>query len=90
MKKSRHTFSVVAYAIAISVLSGCGDSGPSRAELQRQRDEAQQRAQREQEGRHFWQTMAVVGGLGGVALLVIGTALGSKARRDAERRRKDG
>ena len=75
----------------------CGPSGPS-PEQQRieQLELAQQRLERERqreisarqeaEARSSrWQFLTIVAGMAGVLLLVIGAAMGARARRDAEK-----
>ncbi|MBP6602835.1 MAG: hypothetical protein KA250_13575 [Verrucomicrobiales bacterium] len=80
--------------ICFSLLAGCGDGGKAEIERERQRTEqaererqkAEQARKEAEEGKSTWQTVAWVVGVGAVVLLVFGTAMGSSARKDAEKK----
>lgn len=72
---------VASILLAVGLLVGCGN----KEELKRERD-ARRAAE---ESRATWQTVSFVVGIGAVILLVFGTAIGSSARKEAERASKD-
>ena len=92
-------FAVLLCAVCLSLTPGCGrnSSGSRRRRLADMREQLERERKAAQEARHDrdrvrlsrrnWQVMAV--GLCGTAvvLLVVGTAMGSAARRDADSER---
>lgn len=52
---------------------------------QQKRKEAEARRDKEAASRGDWQAVAFITGIGAVLLLIVGTILGSRSRRDARR-----
>jgi hypothetical protein len=83
--------------LCFSLLAGCGDGGKAAIERERQRAEhaemerqkAEQARKEAEEGKSIWQTVAWVAGVSIVVFLVFGTAIGSSARKDAEKKARD-
>lgn len=78
--------------ILFLTLAGCPPStpGPSADELKREqqkRMEAERRRAQETASKTTWQTVAFITGTGALLMLIIGTALGSRARHHATRRK---
>jgi len=73
-------------AVLCLLLAGCGDSPHDDTSLRlaseehTKRIEAEQRAEKAEHNRCFWQSTAAAVGSTAVLLLVLGTALGSGAR----------
>lgn len=78
--------------ILFLTLTGCPPStpAPSADEVRREqqkRVEAERRREQESASKNTWQTVAFVTGTGALLMLIIGTALGSRARHHATRRK---
>ncbi|MCX6980704.1 MAG: hypothetical protein NTV08_08130 [Verrucomicrobia bacterium] len=72
-------------AVSLFAFSACNDGAVQRERAAR---EAAERAAKEaQQGKSTWQTVAFVVGIGAVTLLVFGTALGSSARKHAQKQK---
>lgn len=78
--------SILMNICAVSLLlSGCADDSATRiATAEVAAAKAQAQAAKAEEEKSTWQTVAMVTSVGAVLLLLIGTALGSSARKDAE------
>ena len=72
----------------VLMLGSCGAAGrPSRQEFESERSrrvQAEQRAADNEWRKNAWQTAAGCAVAGGIILLIVGSALGSMAKRDAE------
>jgi len=77
--------------LSVSLLAGCYDKDKAAVERERQRAEQAERARKiAEDEKSMWQTVACVVGVGAVVLLVLGTAIGSSARKDAEKKSGEG
>lgn len=83
-------------AIAM-LLADCGDGGATarinqeiqqRAAAEERQVQAQQQARAAEQSRSKWQTISFGLGVSAFALLLIGTALGSRTRTDATKRKR--
>ena len=66
-----------ALAVCLLVFSGCGDDEAKKR--------AVARAQEAEQNASHWKTVAFVVSIGAVVLLVVGSALGSSARKHAQK-----
>ena len=89
----RSLFLALLFALSVVLLSACSDGSVERERAAREAAEqaariAEQTAREAQQGTATWQTVAFIVGIAAVVLLVFGTALGSSARKHAERRKE--
>jgi hypothetical protein len=61
----------------------------ARKQAEQAREQAEQAREKAEAGKSTWQTVAWVAGVGAVILLIVGTAIGSSAKVDAQKTKSD-
>jgi len=76
---ARKLLFLILFAFAFA---GCSNDGERQARAEA--EEARKAAEQQRQVAEHWQRIAWIGGIGAAVLLIVGTALGSAARKDAE------
>lgn len=72
---------IMVLCVTLLLTCSCGESKSERAQ--------RERAERAEKSESFWRVISGIGLCAAVGALVVGAALGSKAKKDAERSKND-
>jgi hypothetical protein len=83
-KGGKHMKPIIIALSTLMFCTGC-PSTPEQSNLQQQLQQAQDQLVKQQSSTGNWQIVAGIFAVGCILLFIIGTAIGSKARREAKR-----